>query len=108
VLADHEGQSTGRRLYDGALAGGAQALGRRIGSLEAGRRADIVVLDAEHPDLAGRTDDSWLDAYVFVAGAKMVRTVLVGGTIVVSDGRHRARATIVERYRKVAMRLMNK
>jgi formiminoglutamate deiminase len=108
VLADHEGQSTGRRLYDGALAGGAQALGRRIGSLEAGRRADIVVLDAEHPDLAGRIDDSWLDAYVFVAGAKMVRTVLVGGTIVVSDGRHRARPTIVERYRKVVMRLMNK
>jgi formimidoylglutamate deiminase len=108
VLAAHEGESTGRRLYDGALAGGAQALDRRIGSLEAGRRADIVVLDAEHPDLAGRTDDSWLDAYVFVAGAKMVRTVLVGGTIVVSDGRHRARPTIVERYRKVVMRLMNK
>jgi formimidoylglutamate deiminase len=108
VLAGEAGRSTGRRLYDAALAGGAQALGRRIGSLEAGRRADIVVLDAKHPDLAGRTDDSWLDAYVFVAGAKMVRTVLVGGTIVVSDGRHRARPTIVERYRKVVTRLMSK
>jgi len=108
VLATQEGESTGRRLYNGALAGGAQALGRRIGSLEAGRRADIVVLDAEHPDLVGRRDDAWLDAYVFVAGAKLVRTVLVGGATVVSDGRHRARASIEERYRKAMTRLMSK
>jgi formimidoylglutamate deiminase len=108
VLAGDIGQSTGRRLYDAALAGGAQALGRRIGSLAPGRRADIVVLDAEHPDLSGRSDDAWLDAYVFVAGAKMVRTVLVGGTIVVGDGRHHARATIEERYRKAVMRLISK
>jgi formiminoglutamate deiminase len=108
VLAAHEGQSTGRRLYEGALAGGAQALGRRIGSLEAGRRGDIVVLAADHPDLAGRRDDSWLDSYVFVAGGKLVRTVLVGGTTVVSDGRHRAHTAIAERYRKVVTRLISK
>jgi formimidoylglutamate deiminase len=105
VLAGHAGQSTGRRLYDGALAGGAQALGRRIGSLEAGRRADIVVLYANHADLAGRRDDAWLDAYVFVGGAKMVRTVLAGGKTVVAQGRHRARPTIEERYRRVMKRL---
>ena len=108
VLAAHEGQSTGRRLYEGALAGGAQALGRRIGSIEGGRRADIVVLAAEHPDVAGRGDDSWLDTYVFVAGAKLVRTVLVGGATVVSDGRHRVHAAIAERYRKVVTQLISK
>jgi formimidoylglutamate deiminase len=108
VLAAQEGESTGRRLYDGSLAGGAQALGRRIGALEPGRRADIVVLNAEHPDLTGRRDDAWLDAYVFVAGAKLVRTVLVGGATVVSDGRHRARPAIEQRYRKAVTRLVNK
>jgi formimidoylglutamate deiminase len=108
VLAGEAGHSTGRRLYDAALAGGAQALGRRIGSLEVGRRADIVVLAPEHPDLAGRRDDAWLDAYVFVAGAKLVRTVLVGGATVVADGRHHARATIEERYRKAMTRVMSK
>jgi formimidoylglutamate deiminase len=106
VLAGETGRSTGRRLYDGALAGGAQALGRRIGALAPGRRADIVVLDADHPDLAGRRDDSWLDAYVFVGGGSMVKTVLVGGAILVSEGRHHARATIEERYRKVVTRLV--
>jgi formimidoylglutamate deiminase len=108
VLAEHAGQSTGRRLYDAALAGGAQALGRRIGSLEAGRRADIVVLSPEHPDLAGRRDDAWLDAYVFVGGATMVQTVMVGGTAVVKNGRHRARTTVEERYRRVVTRLVGR
>jgi len=108
VLAGEAGQSTGRRLYDGALAGGAQALGRRIGALAPGRRADIVVLDADHPDLAGRHDDAWLDAYVFVAGGGTVQTVLVGGVTLVNEGGHHARATIEERYRQVVTRLLSK
>jgi formimidoylglutamate deiminase len=108
VLAGETGRSTGRRLYDGALAGGAQALGRRIGSLAPGRQADIVVLDGGHPDVAGRSEDAWLDAYVFVGGGKMVRTVLVGGATLVSDGRHHAHSTIEERYRATVTRLVSK
>ena len=45
----------GARLWRAALAGGAQALGRRIGQLAPGYRADLVRLDADHPLLAGRT-----------------------------------------------------
>jgi formimidoylglutamate deiminase len=105
VLASEEGQSTGRRLYDAALAGGAQALGRAVGSLEVGWRADIVVLAADHPDLAGRRGDLWLDSYVFVGGRRLVQTVLVGGETVVQGGQHRERAAIAERYRRVVGRL---
>lgn len=108
VLAGRAGQSTARRLYDAALTGGAQVLARRIGALEPGRRADIVILAADHPDLAARRDDSWLDAYVFVGGGKMVRHVLVGGTTVVAEGRHRARTRIEKRYRATMARLLEK
>jgi formiminoglutamate deiminase len=107
VLAGHEGQSTGRRLYDGALAGGAQALGRALGAIAPGRRADIVVLDAGHPDLAGRRADAWLDAYVFVGGRSLVRTVLVGGERVIENGRHRQHEAITEQYRTVSTRLLH-
>jgi formimidoylglutamate deiminase len=105
VLARREGCSVGRLLYDGALAGGARALGRAIGSIEAGRRADIVVLAGDHPDLSAGTDDVWLDAYVFTAGRRLVDTVLVGGETVVERGRHRFHAAITDRYREVVARV---
>jgi formiminoglutamate deiminase len=104
VLPQQEGDSTGTRIYATALAGGAQALGRDIGAIEPGKRADIVVLDAAHPDLSGGPH-AWLDAYVFVAGRALIKSVMVGGETVVSDGQHRHRDTITARYRKVVARL---
>jgi formimidoylglutamate deiminase len=105
VLALREGESVGRRLYADALAGGAQALGRAIGAIKPGQRADIVVLDAEHPDLAGSTGDLWLDKYIFVAGRRLVRSVFIGGMKVVEAGVHRSRSAIADRYRKTMARL---
>ena len=56
------GGSTGRALYQRALAGGAQALKRPSGALEAGAAADFVSLRENHPTLAGRSGDEILDA----------------------------------------------
>ena len=106
VLARREGQSTGRSLYDKALAGGAQALGRRIGAIEAGQRADLVVLDAGHPDLAAVSGDRWIDSYVFVAGKAAIDTVFVAGNAVVRSGRHIHRETIRARYGRAMARIL--
>ena len=105
VMTVQEGESTGRRLFDAALAGGAQALRRPIGALAASLRADIVLLDGHHPDLAARRDDQWLDAWIFVAGRAAVKSVLVGGETVVESGRHRMRSTIEARYQRVVANL---
>jgi len=102
VFAD-EGESTGTRIYREALRGGAQALGRSIGAIEAGKRADIVALDAAHPDVTGV--EGALDAYVFVAGETLVRHTIVGGEQVVTDGQHARRDEITVRYRKAIARL---
>jgi formiminoglutamate deiminase len=106
MLARQEGQSTGRSLYERALAGGARALGRRIGAIEVGARADLVVLDAAHPDFAARTGDRWLDAYVFVAGKAAIDTVMVAGEPVVTKGRHRHREAIAARYVRTMARIL--
>jgi formimidoylglutamate deiminase len=105
VMTTHEGDSTGRRLFADAAAGGAQALQRSIGAIAAGLRADIVVLDADHPDLGSRRGDRWLDAWIFVAGRAAVRTVLVGGEVVVEAGHHKARPAVEGRYKDVLSRL---
>ena len=101
VLAAHEGQSTGRCLLEAALAGGAQALQHPIGAIRVGLRADIVLLDADHPDLVSRRGDQWLDAWIFVAGRAAVSSVLIGGDPMVRAGRHRLRPAIEARYRSV-------
>ncbi|MEE8275441.1 MAG: amidohydrolase family protein, partial [Alphaproteobacteria bacterium] len=75
-------------LYRAALAGGAQALGRPIGALSAGCRADLVVLDGDHPLLVGRADDVLLDSWIFSGNQNVVRDVIVGGRPVVTQGRH--------------------
>ena len=95
----------GARLWRAALAGGAQALGRRIGRLAPGYRADLIRLDADHPLLYGRTGDLLLDALVFSGNANPVQDVMVGGRWLVRDGRHRARAEIASRYRAALRRL---
>ena len=97
VLSPGPGRSTGAALYRGALAGGSQALGASA-ALRPGASADIVVLGAQHPDLAGRSGDALLDALVFAAGSRLVKEVWRAGVRVVEDGRHRYRDRIVARY----------
>lgn len=106
VMTLREGDSTGRGLLTSALAAGPQALQQPIGVLAVGARADIVLLDSDHPDLAARSGDSWLDAWVFVAGKSALKSVLVGGEPVVEAGRHKMRAMIEERFKKVVADLM--
>ena len=105
VMTTVEGQSTGRSLYDNALKGGAQALGGGIGAIEAGCRADVVILNSNHPDLAGAHGDMVLDVYVFSAGAGLIDRVMAGGVSVVEGGRHRAHDAIAAKYRKTVARL---
>jgi formimidoylglutamate deiminase len=105
VLPREEGESTGVRLYLDTLSGGARALGRRVGCLAKGFRADIVVLDFSHPDLVAVTGDRWLDAYTFVTGKSAIASVLVGGERVVEHGQHRARPSVQQRYTSVLKRL---
>ena len=100
------GQSTGAGLWSRALDGGAAACGRRIGALRPGYRADLLVLDGEHPLTYGRTGDRLVDALVFAGNANLVRHVLVGGRWRVRDGRHEAEAETAAAYRRVLDRLL--
>jgi cytosine/adenosine deaminase-related metal-dependent hydrolase len=100
-LTRREGESTGRCILDTVLAGGAKALQQPIGALAEGFRANIVVLNENHPDLALRRGDEWLDAWIFMIGREAVRSVLVGGQTVVEGGDHVRQREIEARYRTV-------
>lgn len=105
IAGGRETHSTGRALLEGAWAGGAQASGRRLGAIRPEYRADVVVLDTDHPALVGRENDQVLDAWIFSGEDTPVRDVMVGGAWVVEDGRHRGQEEIENAYRAVARRL---
>ena len=98
--------SVGTTLFTRAVAGGAQALGRRIGALAQGCRADLVVLDPETPVLLGKSDERLLDALVFAGNVNPVRDVMVGGTWLVEEGRHRAEDAVLARFRSTMTELL--
>jgi formimidoylglutamate deiminase len=105
VAAGRRDASTARALLEGAWAGGAQACARPLGRLASGARADVVVLDPDHPTLAGREGDDLLDAWIFAGEDTPVRHVLVGGRWRVVDGRHARQDQAAEAYRRVARSL---
>ena len=78
----------GRTLYDAALAGGAQAMGRSVAGLKVGQSADWLVLDGNDPYLATAQEDAILNRWLFAGGDRQVRDVLVNGQWVVREGRH--------------------
>ena len=99
VMATSRTASTGRALFDGALAGGAQALGV-ASRLAVGLTADIVSLDADSPALAARSGDAILDGWIFGSRRSPVDCVWTSGRKVVTNGRHHQAESVKADFRR--------
>ncbi len=104
-LAGGAGTSTGANLFKQALSGSAQATGRKAG-IALGSSADIIVLDPDHPSLAGRQGDQILNAWIFFNGGNPVRDVYVRGRQVIQDGHHRDEEAIAKTFRNKLAKLL--
>jgi formimidoylglutamate deiminase len=104
VLA-RDGESSGLRLYQAALAGGARALAQPVGAIAAGCRADLVVLNGDDPALAEHAASTVLDAAIYGPGRRTVRDVMVAGRWVIGEGHHADEEAILMRYRHTLKRL---
>jgi formimidoylglutamate deiminase len=98
IAVDDACRDVGTYLWRQALRGGAQASGRAVGRLEAGRRADLLVLDSAHPNLDGADADEVLGRFLFCGNDNLVRDVLAGGRWVVRGGRHIDQDAIARNY----------
>ena len=79
------GALTAAQVLEMATREGAKALGidEEVGTLEAGKRADLVVLDGERLGVGGDP----ATRIVFGGGSRAVRDVMVDGQLVVKEGR---------------------
>jgi formimidoylglutamate deiminase len=98
-------RSTGRVLFEATASGGAVAAGRRSGAIHPGAFADLIALDGDALDLAGKTGDEVLDSFIFAGDDRMIRDVWSAGRHLVKDGCHIRRETIVGRYRTAMAKL---
>ena len=86
--APAQGQpSTAARLWASALQGGAQAAAQPCWGLQAGARADLLVLDTQDASLVGVPPEQLLDALVFSSPGRPWRDVMVAGQWRVQDHR---------------------
>jgi formiminoglutamate deiminase len=99
VAALGPGRSTGRDLFEQALAGGARALGVPAG-IAVGRAADLVALSADH-----REDDG-LDQVIFAQAR--VSEVWARGRKRVSRGRHLAREEVAARFQATLKKVLGR
>jgi cytosine/adenosine deaminase-related metal-dependent hydrolase len=105
-LAHGEGNSTGRTLYDAALAGGSRALGVPEFGIAPGAPADLISIDATHPALIARRGDAILDGMIFAARDRLVDCVWRGGRKLVEAGQHRQHDFCLARFRAVMEKLL--
>jgi len=75
------------RVVEMATLGGARALGleREVGSLEAGKHADLILLDRRCPELTPLLDVA--NALVYATDGRAVHTVIVGGRVLMEARR---------------------
>ena len=106
ILSTDDQPSTGENLYREALKGGALALGVGASEIAAGRPADLISLDLDHPALFGRDPGRLLDSWIFAAASRGVDCVWRRGHKVVSGGQHVSRGAVVDRYRGILGKLL--
>ena len=109
VLASGAGASSGRSLFDRALAGGNRALRAGPASLAAGNPADIVALAGDYGSLAPRERNNTIFDRLIFGGRRSVAvdSVWVRGKQVVAGGRHLGRAGIAAAFRRTLKRVLS-
>ncbi len=105
VLAAAEESHVGTVLWRDAALHGAAALGQPTGAIAIGQRADWLVLDADHPAMAGCALDTVLDRLLFAGGRAALRDTMVAGKWVVRGGRHAADETLRAAFGPLVARL---
>ncbi|MDQ7049724.1 MAG: formimidoylglutamate deiminase [Enterobacterales bacterium] len=107
--------SVGQNLYLSAMQGGSLACvphnkapsSNEIDmAIQVGQRANLLVLDPNHPSLFSKQDHFILDSAIFNASQLPVKDVYVSGQRIIEDGQHPQQQKITEDYAKVLKRLL--
>jgi formimidoylglutamate deiminase len=106
VLVSKDCTSVGQYLYQHAAINGADAVNQNVGEIGIGKRADLVVLDTNHPTLYAKDATSLLDAAIFACHKLPVKDVMMAGRWSLKNGTSSQAETITEDYLAVMKKLL--
>jgi formimidoylglutamate deiminase len=108
VLASATQPSVATSMTLQAVAGGAQASARAVAGLAAGQQADMVVLDAQHPQLRDLpTPEAMLSAHVFASHRQSaLQQVWVAGHLQVDRGQHALHDSVMSGFVSARQQLL--
>ncbi len=100
-----EASALATRLFDCATANGAASLGFDGGTLKPNAPADFFTIDLDDPTVAGASQEDLLSSILFSSGRLAIKDVVVGGSTIVSDGRHASHENIIRTFDELQKRL---
>ena len=108
AVISNQKKSTGRKLFDDCLEGGARALQINNGKIQKGFNADLISLPNTNNELDGLKDDKILDYWIFASRENDVQKLWNKGKCLVENGKHLNFDDIQSNYRKTIKNLQEK
>ena len=108
AVISNQKKSTGRKLFDDCLEGGARALQINNGKIQKGFNADLISLPNTNNELDGLGDDKILDYWIFSSRENDVQKLWNKGKCLVENGKHLNFDDIQSNYRKTIKNLQEK
>ena len=108
AVISNQKKSTGRKLFDDCLEGGARALQINNGKIQKGFNADLISLPNTNNELDGLKDDKILDYWIFASRENDVLKLWNKGKCLVQNGKHLNFNDIQSNYRKTIKNLQEK
>jgi formimidoylglutamate deiminase len=101
VLVSDDCTSVGQNIYAHAAKHGASVINQNVGEIAIGKRADLLVLDTQHPTLYGKKGSTILDAAIFACDRLPIKDVMVAGKWQIKDKQHQSAEKITQDYLSV-------
>ena len=108
AVISNQKKSTGRKLFDDCLEGGARALQINNGKIQKGFNADLISLPNTNNELDGLEDDKILDYWIFASRENDVQKLWNKGKCLVENGKHLNFDDIQSNYRNTIKNLQEK
>jgi formimidoylglutamate deiminase len=100
------GQDSAEILFRKSQESGYQALGQEKASLRVGDDFDGVLIDLDHPILAGKDLPFYLSSLIYSGDSRIFKGTIVQGKWVIKDGRHDEYKKIFECFRSTQRELL--